>query len=247
MEEIRQAILTLKGKTELIVISAQDAVSKEHEEALSAETDEANQAARRCASDPAVGGSITKLAPLSQAYILREGRLVAGNFRALVREDIYRDPLKDTIIKSEKWSKNTFHKVSWKAFAMAFKKAKRVRRITYTKLTHRFLQTNSRNHLFYGSSATCPSCKQNKETLAHVFSCPSEEFTAPRTELMVTCKASLADIGMHEAIIKLFSQGLSDWCHRQQGKLYQQEVPPLDDTLHKTIAAIYEEQIKLIG
>jgi hypothetical protein len=28
MEEIRQAILTLKGKTELIVISAQDAVSK---------------------------------------------------------------------------------------------------------------------------------------------------------------------------------------------------------------------------
>jgi hypothetical protein len=28
MEEIRQAILTLKGRTELIVISAQDAVSK---------------------------------------------------------------------------------------------------------------------------------------------------------------------------------------------------------------------------
>ena len=109
MEEIRQAILTLKGKTELIVISAQDAVSKQHEEALSAVTDEANQAARRCASDPAVGGSITKLAPLSQAYILREGRLVAGNFRALVQEDIYRDRLKDTIVKSEKWSENTFH------------------------------------------------------------------------------------------------------------------------------------------
>jgi len=93
---------------------------------------------------------------------------------------------------------------------MAFKKVKRVRWITYTKLTNWFLQTNSRNHLFYGLSATCPSCKQNKETVAHVFSCPLEESTAARTELMVTYKASLVDIGMHKAIVKLFIQGLSD-------------------------------------
>jgi len=246
-QEIRQAILTLQRKVELVVISAQDTVPKEYEAALSAAMVEANQAARRCASDLTVGGSITTLAPLSQAYILREGKLVAGNFRALVREDIYRDSLQETIIKTEKWSETTFHKVSWKAFAMAFKKVSRVRRITYTKLTHQLLQTNSRNHRFYGSSATCPSCKQSKETLAHVFSCPSEESTAARAESLVTYEASLADIGTHEAIIKLFIQGLSDWCLRQQGKLNKQEVPHSDDPSHKTIAAIYEEQTKLIG
>jgi len=44
-------------------------------------------------------------------------------------------------------------------------------RITYTKLSHKLLNTNVQNHRFYGKSDRCPCCNILSETLLHVFNC----------------------------------------------------------------------------
>ena len=90
------------------------------------------------------------------------------------------DQLREVIQKTEKWPDDVFPLVAWEAFSKTFKAISRPKQISYSNLCHKLLQTNIRNHRFYGTSILCPCCNAADETLAHVFSCGYPEIAEAR-------------------------------------------------------------------
>jgi hypothetical protein len=217
------------------------------ESSLSAAQEDATHRAKECSQDFTKYASITTVTPSTTAYVECNGQIIAGNFRPVVRVDLYAANLKDTIVKSEKWSGKTFHLVAWDAFSKAFSKLPRTRQVSYSKLTHRLLQTNSRNKLFYGTTATCPCCNQQEETIAHVFACPSQDTTSARDKLLVKYKDSLQDAGSPDELIDLFIHGILAWIRMHNGTLLRQVAPTVGNITKALATAAYVEQTRLIG
>jgi hypothetical protein len=85
----------------------------------------------------------------------------------------YISTIQATICKQEDWSEEAFLSVDWAAHEYAFSRTWSCKRISYTKLTHKLLNTNVQNRKRYGKSDLCPCCVSTAETVANVFVCPS--------------------------------------------------------------------------
>jgi hypothetical protein len=238
----RQQYRVLNSRSTITIVIPNDRMASDFESSLSAAQEDATQRARECSQDFAKYASITTVTPSTTAYVESNGQIIAGNFCPIVSIDLYAESLKDTIVKSEKWSERIFHLVAWDAFSKAFSKLSRTRQVSYSKLTHRLLQTNSRNKLFYGTTATCPCCNQQEETIAHVFACPSQATPSARDELLVKYKDSLQDAGSPDDI-----HGISAWIRMHNGTLLRQVAPTVGNITKALATAAYVEQTRLIG
>jgi len=175
----------------------------------------AAEKAKKIADQPDLGASAQGTTLSAKVRLYRNKELVVGDFRSLLRADLYRDQLRETIEKKERWSVRVFDLVEWDAFSKAFSKLPRVRRISYSKLTHKLLQTNSRNNLFYGSTAVCPCCNNQEETQQHIISCPSPQMEKARAHYIDIYKKSLEDVGTPAKLIQAFTQGIREWIINQ--------------------------------
>ncbi len=88
-----------------------------------------------------------------------------------IRCALYSTAIRQTICKQENWTEAQITSVDWPAHEVAYRRAWSCTRITYTKLSHKLLNTNVQNHRFYGKSDRCPCCNILSETLLHVFNC----------------------------------------------------------------------------
>jgi hypothetical protein len=202
--------------------------------------------ASTCNSNPTEFTTVSGVTSACIACVERGGIPIAGNFRSLVRQDLYYEDLKATIIKAEKWLDQAFHRVAWSAYSKAFKKLSRPRQISYVKLSHRLWQTNARNFRFDGSSATCPCCKTSEETFAHVFTCPFPAILDARQDFLATYRTTLQDCGTPDILIEAAIPGITSWTQTEQRTIHRHAPPPnLQDNSTTLIA--YQEQTKPIG
>lgn len=162
-------------------------------------------------------------------------------------KSLYSKPLRDNIVKKEHWELNTFDKVDWKAYGRTFRKMSRTRQITWAKLSHRLLQTNSQNARFYGAEPSCPCCNKVEETYSHMLTCGSEVMTAERDRLLEVYCEVLADIGTPPKITSMLLQGLQSWCRTQQENLVVQVMGEQGTLVDKACWEAYFEQTYVIG
>jgi hypothetical protein len=174
----------------------------------------------------------------------RNGELVVGNYCPVVREDLYYESLKETIIKR---SILVFPLVAWEAFAKAFNKLSRPHQISYVKLSHCLVQTNSQNHRYYGTSALCTGCKLHEELLKHVWSCPSSDIAQERKALVEIYKATLEDFVTPPRLIDTLLHGVKSWILVQQGNLRRQIAPTEVEIQYSAVTAAYTEQTTRIS
>jgi hypothetical protein len=105
-------------------------------------------------------------------------RQLLTKIKSIIRKELYSAAIQDTICKQEDWTYPQFHSIDWDALEYALSQTWSCKHITYTKLTHKLLNTNVQNHKFYKKSALCPCCASSPETLMHMLSCPSTEVAA---------------------------------------------------------------------
>jgi hypothetical protein len=104
-----------------------------------------------------------------------KGKPLVTKIKETLRRDMYSAAIQATICKQENWTETEFLSIDWAAHEYAFLRAWSCKCITYSKLTHKLLNTNVQNRKYYGKSDLCPCCATSSETLAHVLACPSHD------------------------------------------------------------------------
>jgi len=122
----------------------------------------------------------------------------------------------------------------------AFGRLSRERQITYAKISHRLLQTNSRNYSFYGTSAVCLICESADETFAHMLVC---EYGSSHSKAEV-----LKGIKTPERVRTTILHGLEQWTRNQQEGRTTQSLPAgLDKGDHVELEEAYLGKTYEIG
>jgi len=240
IQAVRAAIHSLNSSCKVRLVPQEEQTA--HEDALDRAKTEALSKAEQCKTRSSPFAKAHGLSSIGNVIIERQGMVVAGNFRSLIREDLYYDSLKDTIITKEKWSIKVFPMVAWPAFSTAFRKLSRPRQITYTKLTHCLLQTNSRNHMYYGTTPLCPGCNTHEETLQHVWSCDFPATVAARDAMLDIYKTTLRDFPTPPQLIEVIVHGIQQWIQLQNGGIQRQIAPTITNISLSAVTAAYTEQ-----
>jgi hypothetical protein len=240
IQVVRAALNSLKDSCKVRLVLQDEQTN--YDDALDTAKSEAMLKATHCQTCSSSFAIARGLSSISRVTIERQGLAVAGNCRHLVREDLYYESLNETIIKKEKWSINVFPMVAWEAFSKAFKRLSRPRQITYAKLTHSLLQTNSRNHLYYNSTPLCPGCKIQEETIQHVWSCHFPATVLARQELLDTYKTTLSEFPTPPQLIDVILHGIQQWMLIQNGDVRRQIAPTAADISLSAVMAAYTEQ-----
>jgi hypothetical protein len=244
-QSVRLTIQLLQQSSAVTLYIAEEVPQEISSQILERAHDSAFLQASTCNSNPTEFTTVNGVTSACVARVERGGIPIAGNFRSLVRQDLYYEDLKATIIKAEKWSDHAFHRVAWDAYSKAFQKLSRPRQISYVKLSHRLWQTNARNSRFYGSSAICPCCTASEETFAHVLTCPFPAIVDARQDLLATYRTTLQDCGTPDILIEAVLHGITSWTQIEQRTIHRHAPPNLQDSSTTLIA--YKEQTKPIG
>ena len=115
--------------------------------------------------------------PHNEVQISYGGYPLLQKIRSTIRRDLYLPLIQATICKQEGWTTAQFHHIDWSAHEYAFLKTWSSKRITYTKLAHKLINTNVQSKKYYGKSDICPCCGILPETFKHVFTCSSRDVT----------------------------------------------------------------------
>jgi hypothetical protein len=113
--------------------------------------------------------------PNNPVLMKYQGQPLLIKVKATLRQEMYLSAIQATICKQEDWSDLQFQLVDWAAHEYAFLRAWSCRRVTYTKLAHKLLPTNTHNKKLYGKSDLCPCCAAQPETLLHVLTCHADQ------------------------------------------------------------------------
>jgi len=240
IQAVQAAIQSLSSSCKVRLVPQEEQTT--HDDALDRAKTEAFQKAEQCKTRSSPFATAHGLSSIGNVIIERQGMVLAGNFRSLVREDLYYESLKDTIITKEKWSINVFPMVAWLAFSKAFSRLSRPCQITYAKLTHCLLQTNRRNHLYYRTTPLCPGCNTQEETLQHVWSCDFPATVAAREALFNTYHTTLQDFPTPPQLIEVIVHGIWQWILLQNGGIRRQIAPTIADISLSAVTTAYTEQ-----
>ena len=129
--------------------------------------------------------------------------------------ELHQQQIIDYVKKRSNWNDITFQQVHWDAHESAFTSLSRNNQVMVAKLIHNLANTNAQNAKFYGKSPSCPCCLLHDETLAHIFSCPSEGSIEHRAKALVTLQADLTNISTPTAVIEAITYGITMWVRQQ--------------------------------
>ena len=141
--------------------------------------------------------------PLDSAYVSIQGHPMIGYTITQLREHILAIPMKQYIIKKERWVPETFALVDWEAFHKVLKEVPRGQTVTYSKLIHRWTCASGRIAHYQDETSEdelCIKCMCEIETIEHIFSC---HWTS---EIEGEFLQSIIKIGSHPAVVRIIRQ-----------------------------------------
>ncbi len=124
--------------------------------------------------------------------------------------------------------------MDWEAFGDAFNHLQKGEQISFSKLTHGLLNTNSQNSKFYGKSGLCPCCSIHHETITHMLTCPNTDAVTYRNSMWQMLLTKLKALDTHRSILDCFEYGLSNWTGNHTSDMHaptRGSVKPLDTLL----------------
>jgi hypothetical protein len=81
--------------------------------------------------------------------------------------------LRNYLLEREDWNEETFNKISWEAYATAFRRLSRNRRTATSKACYNLWHTGVRHQFYYHEVIPCYMCHNQVEYWRHVILCPS--------------------------------------------------------------------------
>lgn len=138
-----------------------------------------------------------------------KGQPLLTHIKRTITHDLHFDAIRSTICKQENWTLENFSAIDWDAHEFAFSRTWSCRRITYSKLTHKLLNTNDQNKRFYGKSDLCPCCLASSETFAHVLTCPSSDTVSFRSKQQEILWHQMTLCNTPDDLILAFKLGVS--------------------------------------
>jgi hypothetical protein len=154
--------------------------------------------------------SIPLLLPTHRVTVYHNNLTLLSNLRQTILHKIHNNPLKEKLLKDNRWNDKTFNRIHWDAFRLAVSSISRSHQISICKLTNGLWNTNEQNHKFYGTSSKCPFCS-SPETLSHIFTCGSSKATSYRQEAIQEFQKKLSKLKTHSKISEAIVSGLGQW------------------------------------
>jgi hypothetical protein len=146
--------------------------------------------------------------PACAATLFYDRRPLVAKIHQTIRRQLYSRALRSTICKQESWTEAQFQTVDWPALEVAFTRVWSCKRISYSKLTNKLLNTNAQNKKFYGKPSFCPCCLHSEETIMHVFTCPECTVTTFRDQQQEVLWANLRLIDTPSSLLTAIQQGI---------------------------------------
>jgi hypothetical protein len=120
--------------------------------------------------------------PNSTVTLYYNGKPLVKQITTTIWHTMYSASLQKTICKQEKWSVSLFQSVDWAAHESAMQRTWSCKRITYSKLSNKLMNTNTQNRKFYGKTDKFPCCHVSPETITHMLTCPAPEVATFRLQ-----------------------------------------------------------------
>lgn len=163
--------------------------------------------------------------PSQEVTVTHHNSTITSKLPQLVKFLLTANQLRATIQKQTGWDNDLFEKVDWAAFERAFSRLSRCRQISIAKLSHGLWNTNHQNFKYYRASSTCPCCRDDIETLPHVYTCLQEEVEQHRNQQLATLQDDLETIDTPKLLRDVIIQGIKRWVEVEVGlqthKLYR--------------------------
>jgi hypothetical protein len=140
-----------------------------------------------------------------------DGTALTSNIVAYFKFHYHAEMLQQTICKSEKWKLKTFNRIDWDAYKKAFSTFSRCQCISICKLSHKLLNTNTQNYKYYGTSALCPCCQEDLESIDHMLSCTLVATKEYRASQLSELKNKMINIGTPEDLTMSMLHGIEHW------------------------------------
>jgi hypothetical protein len=163
--------------------------------------------------------------PACAATLFCDGRPLVPRIHQTIRRQLYSSALRSTICKQERWTEAQFQTVDWPALEVAFTRAWSCKRISYSKLTNKLLNTNAQNKKFYGKPHFCPCCLHSEETIMHVFTCPERTVATFCNQQQEVLWANLRLIDTPTSLLTAIQQGVKS--QEVLSAVQSQDHPPL--------------------
>jgi len=120
--------------------------------------------------------------------VMYRGNPIVENLKGIITDENYRNPLQAKLQKDNQWDDDTYNHVSWKDYNNALQALPRSQRISITKMSHQFWNTNQQNFRYYGQDCKCPLCEVEDETLHHIYCCQHESAVVARQLALETLR-----------------------------------------------------------
>jgi len=150
---------------------------------------------------------------------------------------MYSDSLQKTVCKQENWTASQFATVNWPAHERAFQHTWSCKRITYSKISIKLLNTNAQNSRFYGKPDLCPGCRISPETIQHMLTCSSTEVIAFQSRQQDILWKNLALLNTPSLVLEVIKLGILN-----QGNSSPEQLPSSSDPL---VVEAYHHQTSL--
>jgi hypothetical protein len=150
------------------------------------------------------------LTPTHTVSISHNNLILTSHPSQTILRELHKNPIKEKMLKNNKWSKLTLSKLHWDAFRLAMSSISRCHQVSICKLMNGLWNTNEQNHRYYGTPNHCPYCSL-PESLVHVFTCNSPQATSHRQEAIKTFQGALEKLKTTSKILETIISGLSHW------------------------------------
>jgi hypothetical protein len=172
--------------------------------------------------------------PHKAVTLYHKGQPLVTRIVPTLRSSLYSPALCSTICKQEQWTDTQFSQVDWPALEEALLHTWSCKRITFSKLSHKLLNTNRQSKRFYSKSDQCPCCQSAEETILHMLTCPAAAVVQFRSQQQKILWTNLSLIDTSQPLLDCLKAGILS-----QGSLPQNS---LDDHL---VVEAYEHQTSL--
>jgi len=164
--------------------------------------------------------------PNNAITLYHRGQPLVNRIVTTLRQTMYSDSLQKTICRQQNWTASQFATVDWPAHERAFQHTWHCKRITYSKISNKLLNTNAQNRRFYGKPDLCPCCQNSPETIQHMLTCSSPEVTAFRSRQQDILWRNLALINTPSLVLEAIKLGILS-----QENSSPEQLPPSSDPL----------------
>jgi hypothetical protein len=147
------------------------------------------------------------LPPSSTAFLILTAHL-NSKWQATMSERLHSIAIEKNICKNSSWTSKQFNMIDWKALHQCLEGLPRLRQLSYCKLTHGLLHTNSQKNKYYKLTADCPLCGLSPETINHILCCSHQEAIDAHLKQQEALWKQLSSINTPPLVLLHLQQGI---------------------------------------